>query len=62
MSGFARRKDPARKIDAHSVALPPYGPEVPGGTPHLPPSIYCSWCGRETLEQRDVKRCRECDL
>lgn len=56
------QKEPTRALKTDSPDLPPFGPEVPGCKPHLPPSIYCSWCGAEmTVGKGDISRCPGCD-
>ena len=55
------RRPPTRHLAPKSQALPVYGPEATGITPRLAPSIYCSWCGLETVEIRGAKVCADCD-
>lgn len=56
-----RRRPPARVMPPYPH-LPVFGPCVPGQRPFVLPSIFCSWCGSETLERSGVKVCTNCDL
>ena len=61
MLGRRNENEPTRFIRPNSADVPSFGPEVPGCTPHLAPSIYCSWCGKETDVRKGVKVCPTCD-